>query len=50
MMILIAPVINEQIYVNRKNTHSINVQLMCESDMRISNAVIQYPGGVHDSR
>ena len=38
MMILIAPVINEQIYVNRKNTHSINVQLMCESDMRISNA------------
>ena len=45
MMILIAPVFNEDIYVNRKNTHSINIQLMS-----MSNAVIQYPGGVHDSR
>ena len=34
-MILIAPVINEELYINRKNIHSINVQLMCESDMRM---------------
>ena len=45
-----APTENESAYVNRKNQHSINVQLMCESNYRISNAVIQYPGSVHDSR
>ena len=49
MMFTIAPTENEEIYVNRKNYHSINVQLMCESDMRIANAVIKYPGNVHDS-
>ena len=50
MMISIAPVINKEHFLNRENIHSINVQLVCESDMRISNAVIKYPGSVHESR
>ena len=49
-MFTIIPTENEEIYVNRKHLYSINVQLMCESDIRITNAVIKYLGSVHDSR
>ena len=41
---------NEVGYVDRRNRHSINVQLMCEADMRIYNSVIKSPGSVHCTR
>ncbi|XP_072168617.1 putative nuclease HARBI1 [Diadema setosum] len=40
----------EHHYVNRKKQHSINVQLVCTSDYKISNVVARWPGGAHDSR
>ena len=45
-----APVINEHEYVNRSGRHSINVQLICDAELRILNCVVNYPGSVHDAR
>lgn len=45
-----APVVNEFEYVNRKGKHTINVQLVCNADMQITNCVVRWPGSVHDSR
>ncbi|XP_044134535.1 putative nuclease HARBI1 [Bufo gargarizans] len=39
----------EDIYRNSKNFHSLNVQMVCDSDMRILNLVAGYPGSTHDS-
>jgi hypothetical protein len=38
------------VYVNRKSWYSINVQLMCNSDYKITNVVARWPGSTHDSR
>ncbi|XP_018363950.1 PREDICTED: putative nuclease HARBI1 [Trachymyrmex cornetzi] len=39
----------EHNYVNRKGYHSINVQLICDPDLRILNVNARYPGSTHDS-
>ncbi|XP_051175804.1 putative nuclease HARBI1, partial [Leptopilina boulardi] len=39
----------ENDYVNRKNYHSINTQLICDSNMRILHVNARYPGSTHDS-
>ena len=41
---------NAHVYVNRKLAKSINVQLMCDSQYRISNVVARWPGSTHDRR
>ncbi len=41
---------NEHVFINRKNTHSVNVQLICDSKYRITNVVARWPGATHDSR
>ena len=46
---IIAPSENEDIYVNRHNYHSINVQVICDYDYKITNIVARWPGSVHDS-
>ncbi|XP_062584804.1 putative nuclease HARBI1 [Saccostrea cucullata] len=40
---------DEHLYVNRKNFHSINVQGVCDSDLRFTNLVAKWPGSSHDS-
>lgn len=45
-----APRTHEDQYVNRKNYHSINVQLVCDNLYRIRNVVATWPGSTHDSR
>ncbi|MGH0167605.1 UNVERIFIED_CONTAM: hypothetical protein FKN15_053095 [Acipenser sinensis] len=45
-----APYQNENIYVNRKGYHSINVQIISDPNLLISNIVAQWPGSTHDSR
>ncbi|XP_061584557.1 putative nuclease HARBI1 [Cololabis saira] len=45
-----APSHNEADYVNRKSTHSINVQIICDAGYIISNVEAKWPGSVHDSR
>lgn len=43
------PVTPEYIYVNRKAYHSINVQLICDSDLRILHVDARFPGSTHDA-
>ena len=38
-----------EIYRNRKGYFSINVQLMCDQQYYVSDAVARWPGSVHDS-
>ena len=42
------PAGNEHEYVNLKNNHTINVQLICDADASIMNCVVRWPGSVHD--
>lgn len=39
----------EQPYVNRKGLHSLNVQIVCDSNMIITNVNARYAGSTHDS-
>lgn len=36
-------------YINRKQYHSINTQIICDADMLILNVNARYPGSTHDS-
>uniref|UniRef100_A0A8C9Z230 Putative nuclease HARBI1 n=1 Tax=Sander lucioperca TaxID=283035 RepID=A0A8C9Z230_SANLU len=44
-----APYENKFVYVNRKNVHSINVQVICDSKLTLTNIVARWPGSTHDS-
>ncbi|XP_064486033.1 putative nuclease HARBI1 [Ornithodoros turicata] len=46
---IVAPSLNESAFVNRKGYHSINVQLVCSSEMEILNVNAKYPGSTHDA-
>ncbi|XP_029346116.1 putative nuclease HARBI1 isoform X1 [Acyrthosiphon pisum] len=39
----------EHVYINRKGYHSINTQLICDSNMKILNVCAKFPGSTHDS-
>ncbi|KAK0150346.1 putative nuclease HARBI1 [Merluccius polli] len=43
-----APSEGEYAYVNRKHFHSLNVQIICDAQMR-TNIVARWPGSTHDS-
>ena len=43
------PAVNEHEYVNRKNDHTINIQLICDADASIMNCVVRWPGSVPDA-
>lgn len=44
-----APQINEDVYVNRKQYHSLNIQVIANSDQVITSYSAKYPGSSHDS-
>ena len=46
---IIRPRENEDVYVCRKMYHSINVQIICDADLVITNIVARWPGSTHDS-
>lgn len=39
-----------QRYINRKKYYSLNVQVICDFDGKITNIVTRWPGGTHDAR
>ena len=45
-----APIINEHEFVDRAGKHSINIQMVCDADLKLINCVVKYPESVHDSR
>lgn len=45
-----APTEHEDQFVNRKNYHSINVQIVCNHVNKITNVVAKWPGSTHDAR
>ncbi|XP_046873620.1 putative nuclease HARBI1 [Hypomesus transpacificus] len=45
-----APSSDEHLYVNRKGYHSINVQAICDANLKITNCVARWAGSTHDSR
>ncbi|KAK0153549.1 putative nuclease HARBI1 [Merluccius polli] len=50
LVLLTAPHAREWEYVNRKGRHSINVQLVGNADLVVTNCVVRWPGSVHDAR
>ncbi|XP_063391776.1 putative nuclease HARBI1 [Cydia fagiglandana] len=40
---------DERSYVNRKGVHTINTQLICDANMRVTNVNALFPGSTHDS-
>ncbi|KAJ8369796.1 hypothetical protein SKAU_G00098240 [Synaphobranchus kaupii] len=44
-----APSVDEHAYVNRKNFHSLNVQIICDTRMQLLNVCSKWPGSTHDS-
>jgi len=48
-VVIKAPTVNEEAYVNRKGAHTINVQAVCDADMKLLDVVAKWPGSSHDS-
>ena len=44
-----APAANEDVFVNRKGVHTINVQAVCDANMVVTDLVAKWPGSSHDS-
>uniref|UniRef100_A0A8C9ZM49 Putative nuclease HARBI1 n=1 Tax=Sander lucioperca TaxID=283035 RepID=A0A8C9ZM49_SANLU len=40
---------NTLIYINRKGTHSINIQVICDATCKITHVFVNYPGSNRDS-
>lgn len=47
---IVAPKDFEDAYINRKNYHSINIQVVFDADYKVLDVVAHWPGSVHDSR
>ncbi|KAJ1188016.1 hypothetical protein NDU88_004781 [Pleurodeles waltl] len=46
---IVPPAATEHLYLNRKHTHSVNVQAIVDHHGLITNIVAKYPGSIHDS-
>lgn len=41
---------NAELFRNRKGFFSINVQAICDHELKLTNVVVRWPGSTHDSR
>ncbi|XP_030758026.1 putative nuclease HARBI1 [Sitophilus oryzae] len=46
---IVTPQQNEHLYINRKGYHSLNVQLICDTNLKILNCNARFPGLTHDA-
>lgn len=46
---ILKPVIEEHNFINRKGYHSINCQVICDSQLKIRNVLANFRGSTHDS-
>ena len=46
---VLAPHHNEHLYICRKRFHAMNVQVVCDSQLRFTNIAAKWPGSTHDS-
>ena len=46
---IVTPIENEHLYINRKRYHSLNVQIICDEELKITNVNARFPGSTHDS-
>lgn len=46
---IIAPSIDEHLYVTRNGFHDMNVQGICDSQNKFLNVVVRWPGSSHDA-
>ena len=46
---IVAPSHKEEIYVNRKSFHSMNMQAICDDTLKFIAVVAKCPGNTHDS-
>ena len=46
---IIAPSVDESVYVNRKRYHSINIQAICNAKYFLRDVVAKWPGSHQDS-
>jgi len=44
-----APPEAEEVYLNRKGIHTINIQAVCDAEMKLINVVAKWPGSTHDA-
>ncbi|GLV38138.1 uncharacterized protein CBL_10105 [Carabus blaptoides fortunei] len=44
------PEIDPDSYINRKGYYSIQMQVVCDNELKIRDVFVGYPGSVHDSR
>ncbi|KAG0729704.1 putative nuclease HARBI1 [Chionoecetes opilio] len=43
-----APAVDEDVYVNRKHFHSLNIQVVCDADYVFRDYCNRFPGCTHD--
>ena len=41
---------NAELFRNRKGYFSINVQAICDLELKLTNVVVRWPGSTHDSK
>lgn len=46
---ILKPMEEEHNFINRKGYHSLNVQIICDADMKILSVNANYPGSTHDA-
>ena len=46
---IIRPRINKDVFVNRKNYHSVNIQATMDCNFKFTSITAKYPGSMHDS-
>ncbi|XP_045133082.1 putative nuclease HARBI1 [Portunus trituberculatus] len=44
-----APPVDEELYINRKNFHSLNIQVVCNADYIFQDYCCRFPGSTYDS-